>query len=285
MTVQVAGAQSFPIPSDHLEQLSRGASAVTVDPYKNALYYFFPFIGAFFNDYQELRNDPSQEAMMPEGPTRKMLKEIQDLTNCAGIEREVVPYVALNHEFASCGGSWSITRPALFIPDQHLFRKNGISHFGQEKPGENLKDKQWIFSDDQTRFLIARELGQIKENSALLRIAIKVAVIAALFVIYASPFGWPLGLALFVGVLGLYIVSERLFQARADILGAEILGKKVANPVQAAIDTLEKIRQQNLYRREHNPLSRWYITASGNNILDFIHPYLTTRIARLRAIL
>lgn len=283
--MSVAGAQCFPIPSDHLEQMSRGFAALTVDPYKNALYYFFPVVGAFFSDYQELRNDPTQEAMMPVGPTRRILEEIRDLTGCAGIQREVIPYVALNFQFASCGGSLSITKPALFVPDQHLFRRDGKSPFGSEKPNENLKNERWVFSDDETRFLIARELGQIKENSVLLKIVIKVSVLATLFMIYASPFGWPLGLALFIGVLGMYIVSERVFQARADTLGAEILGKRIDRPVQVAIQTLEKMRQQNLYRREHSKFARWYITESGNNILDFVHPFLTTRIERLRTML
>lgn len=282
MSVQSLGGKVF-FPTVHLEQICRGVSALTVDPYKNALYYFFPFIAAFFNDYQELRIDPSHEAMMPEGGTRTVLKEVQDLTQCAGIQRQVVPYIALNHEFYSSGGRWSITKPALFLPFQHVFRQNGHSPLGQEREGENLRGHPWIFSDLETKFLIARELGQINENSALLRIAIKVTVIAALFVIYASPFGLPLGTTLFVVVLGMYLVSERVFQARADIVGTQILGKKTGNAVQVAIDTLEKMRQQNLFRRKHCPISRWYILESGNNILDFTHPYLTTRIERLRS--
>lgn len=281
----VTSTQIFPISADHLEQLSRGISALTVDPYKNALYYFFPLIGAFFSNYQQLRNDPSQEAMMPQNPTSRILQEIKDLTNCAGIYREVISYTALNHQFLSCGGMYSITKPALFIPDHHLFRRNGNSPFGQERGDENLREKRWIFSDNETRFLIARELGQIKENSALLKIAIKVAVIGAFFTIYAFPFGWPLSLSLFIGAIGLYIVSERFFQAQADLIGTAILGKQISNPIKIAIDTLEKMRGQNLYRRENSRLAKLYITSSGNNVLDFIHPYLTTRIERLRCAL
>ncbi len=280
MTSQVAASQLLYIPAAHLEQLSRGVSSLTVDPFKNALYYFFPFIGAFFTNYQELRNDPAQEAMMPQSQAALVLKEIEDLTKHAGIP-EIIPYMALNHEFSSCGGSYSLTSPALFIPDQHLFRRNGHSLFGQEKPDEKLQNNPWIFSDDETRFLIARELGQIKENSALLRLAIKVTVLTTLVAIYASPFGWPLSLCLFIGVIGMHIISERLFQARADLVGVEILGKKIKNPTQIAIATLEKIRQQNLYRRENSRIAKLYITASGDNLLDFVHPYLTARIERL----
>jgi hypothetical protein len=282
MAVQNTAVQLFPVASEHLEQVTRGVSAFTVDPYKNALYYFFPFVGAFLNSYHELRVDPALEAMMPPAQTDLMLREIKELTNCARIERDVVPYVALNHAFSNCGGSYSITKPALFIPEQYLFRRNGNSPFTQERPEENLAEKQWVFSDDETRFLIARELGQIKENSVLLKVAIKVAVLAALFTIYASPFGWTLGLSLAIGAIGLYIFSERFFQAKADMVGTEILGRRIPNPVRVAISALEKIRQQNLYRRENSKLARLYITEEGNNVLDFIHPFLTTRISELR---
>lgn len=276
--------QALSLPSDHLEQLSRGVSALTVDPYKNALYYFFPFIGAFFSGYQELKNDPTYEAMMPTAATTRILQEVKDLTNCAQITREVTPYVALNHQFMSCGGSFSLTRPALYMPDQHLFRRNGMAPFTQEGPNDQLHNRRWVFSDNETRFLIARELGQIKENSALLRIAIKVAVVATVFIIYTSPFGWPLGLSLCIGILGMYIVSERVFQARADQIGVEILARKIATPKAVAIAALEKMRQQNLLRRENSTLAKFYITKSGNNVLDFVHPYLTTRITRLQAL-
>ncbi len=282
MAAQIVAAQPLSFATEHLEQVTRGVSALTVDPYKNALYYFFPFIGAFFNSYHELRVDPSLEAMMPPAHTGLMLREIQELTDCAGIERDVIPYIALNHTFSNCGGSYSITKPALFIPEQHLFRRTGNSPFPQEQEGENLAEKRWVFSDDETRFFIARELGQIKENSVLLKVAIKVAVLAALFTIYASPFGWSLGLSLAISAIGLYIFSERFFQARADILGIEILGRRIPNPVRAAISALEKIRQQNLYRRENSKLARLYITEEGNNLLDFTNPFLTTRLTQLR---
>ena len=84
-----------------------------------------------------------------------------------------------------------------------------------------------------------------------------------------------------MGTVGFYIVSERMFQARADLVGCEILAKKIPNAREAALSALEKMRQQNLYRRENNRLARLYITESGNNVLDFIHPHLTTRIGRL----
>lgn len=280
MTVQPIWNQISP---DHLELFSRGISAITVDPYKNVLYYFFPFIGAFFLGYQRLQSNFSQEAMMPPASTALILREIKDLTRCAEIRCEVIPYTALSHQFSSCGSSSSATNPTIFIPDHHLFRRGNHSSFGQEKPNENLCEKLWLFSDDETRFFIARELGQIRQNSALLRIAIKIAVIGVFLTIYASSFRWLFSLFLIVGVVGLHVISERFFESRADLIGAEILGKKINNPVKVAIDALDKMRRQNLYQRETSMLAKRYITERGDNLLDLIHPPLTTRIANLRA--
>lgn len=282
MSVQAIGSQSLSFASDHLEQLSRGVSALTVDPFKNALYYFFPFLGAFFNNYQRIKVTDDLEAMMPKQQTERILGRFTDLTTRAKVKRDIVHYMALNHQFSSYGGSFSLTKPAILIPEHHLYRRGELSSYGSERNDENIAAHRWAFSDQEVDFLYLREVGQIEENSALLRIAIKVTVLAAFCAIYASPFGWPLGLSLFAGVLGLYIVSERIFQARADIVGAEYLSKSINNAHDIAIQTLEKVRQQNLYRREHSKIARLYITKLGNNVLDFTHPYLTTRIERLR---
>lgn len=267
-----------PIGSDHLEQLSRAAEIAIMNPGKEALQYFFPSLGAFLSGFHELRLDPSLEAAMPQAATAPILAEITNLTNCAQIETTVVPYIALSHTFSSCGGTFSFTKPALFLPEQHLFRRNGHAPFTQGEAGS-----LWIYSDDETRFFIARELGQIKESSSLLKLAIKVAILAAVFIYFATPIGAAGAAILFIGALGMYIVSERFFEARADLLGAEILQRRgIVNPKDVAIAALEKMRQQNLYRRENSSLARLYISESGDNLLDFMHPFLTTRIERLQ---
>lgn len=271
-------------PSDHMEHLSRAASVLTVDPLRSILFYAFPRLGAYFNGYQELRGEccPGTDAEAV-AATRRILAEVEQLRRCAGI-REITPYVALNYEFACAGGAYSLTKPALLMPEQHLFRRTGRAFAGNGR----WQESTWVFSDDQIRFCIARELGQIKENSILLRIAIKVCLIAAVFAIYATPLGWGAGLPLLAGAIGLYIASERLFQGRADQIGAEILGKRIGAPrsaVAIAIETLEKQQAQNLYRRGITPLGKWYITRSGNNTFDLLHPYLSTRIERLQTML
>lgn len=258
---------------DHLEELSKAVTNLTLEPLRDILYYAFPFTCSYFNNGYPLVVEPSLEAMMPKEPSMSILREIQDLTKCADLGRDIVPYITLNHTFSSSGGFFSLTTPALFIPEQHLFRKAGISSFTQEGAEENLKENLWVFSDDETRFLIARQVAQIKTSNKLIRLAVKVAVIAAI-VTYQLP--------LFILAIGVHIISERFFEMNTDLKAIEILANRMENPTQVARQSLEKIRKQNLYKREHSTFGKWYITESGNNLLDLMHPLLTNRIATLQ---
>lgn len=249
-----------------LEQAYRGFSALTLDPYKNSIYYFLPFVGALFKGVRTLEE---------QNPPSVMTKAIEDLTRAANT-RNVRTYVALGEPFSSAGGSFSLTTPALFLPYEHLFRPKQ-PFFGE---GKEITDSRF-FSDDEIKFLIARELGQISNNNALLRIAIKVTVIATLFAIYATPFGPLFGTALLASVIGMYVISERFFQANADLLGVKILKGMVQNPDYVALGALKKIREQNLDWRKQSCLAKLLITRSGNNLADFHHPWITTRIERL----
>jgi hypothetical protein len=274
------------LPPDHLEQLSQAASVFTLNPFKNTLFYLFPHLGAHLSGYQELESNlgPGSDQKVA-AVTQEMLKEFRALRKCARA-RKTVPYVALHYGFGYYGGSYSLTRPVLLIPEQYLFRRAGRQPFTQEQPNE--EPSRWILSDHEVRFCIARELGQIKEDNALLRIAIKVCLIAAVFAIYATPLGWTLGVPLVVGALGLYIASERFFQARADQIGVEILGRRLKNrptALKIAINVLEKQRLQNLHWRDHALLGKFYITPLGVNQLDFLRPNLLARIAHLRRML
>jgi hypothetical protein len=276
--------------TDHLTQLSQSVSSQMADPYRGALYYFFPSIGAFFARYHSINGEePGIDGMLPEmiPSTKKNIihNEIKDLTRLAEIKRKVIPYTTTTYElFSSSGGAFSFSSPVLYIPYQCLFRP-GHSMFTEETQEEQLSTKTHLFSDNETRFLISRSLAEIKENNALLRIAIKVSAILTIFFLYTSPLGWPVGVALFIGQWSVFIISEKFFHSRADSNGVEILSKKLRDRGKAkevAIQTLEKIRQQNLLKRSKIPISRFYITKEGNNRLDLQHPSLTSRIERLR---
>lgn len=273
---------------DHSEQVLRTVSAITIDPFKNSLFYFFPFLQAFSNSYVEIRkNDPAQEAMMPALTKGMILREIRDLTEAAEIKRILIPYASLNHSFLSCGGSFSWTRPAIFMPHQHLFRI-GKSPFTQETPQDQLAADPWKYTDDETRYLIARELGHIKQNDQLLRIGLKIALIAIVFFFYASPISFISGCFLLALSIGTHLISEKSCEAKMDVIGVDILTRRLNNrrrAIDTALSTLDKMRRQNLFRRQHSKLCTLYITKSGNNVLDFNHPFLTSRIERLQKML
>lgn len=284
MAVQAArfSAPSLQLDLDHTEQVIRTISAITIDPFKNILFYVFPWIGAMSGNYIEMRgNDPAQEAMMPAAPKASILREICLLKNAAGIRGKVIPYTGLNHSFSNCGGGFSLTNPALFIPHQHLFRA-GRNPFTQDN---DLPLGDWNYTDDETRFLIARELGHIKYNDQLLRIAMKITLLAAIFTIYATPIGMFGGCAGLAAAVALHLISEKCFAAKMDLVAVEILSHHINDrprAIQTALSALNKMIRQNIARRENSRICHLYISKLGNNLLDFQNPFLTSRIQRLQ---
>jgi hypothetical protein len=262
---------TYRIDFDHCEQLFGAISALTVDPAKSLACYLFPFIGAFFSNQLEVRPyDRALSAMMPPDQVPHALGEIRLLKEAAHIHRDVIVHTSLNHTFASFGGTFSLTSPSISIPYQHLF-----------SPSD---DPLWNFSENEVRFLIARELARITGDDELLRIGIKVSFVASIFFLFAIPLGAIPGILLMIGSATLYLFSERGFQAQMDQKGVEILARHLNNlPLATAIarTALEKMRQQNLQRLRDNSLCRYYITQNGNNLLDLNRPFLTSRIEAL----
>jgi hypothetical protein len=289
------------IPVQHSEHLSRAFYALTIDPAMDILYYFVPFIGAWLKGYYPLVNDPSQEAMFPSVPTQFALRDIRDLTEAAGISRSITPCIGLSHYISSFGGKYSISQPTLMIPDQALYRK-GNPVFGSNP---SYQGNIWICSDDEVRFLLARELAHINMNNSLLRIAIKIAVVSAIIFVFSNPINGALATYILISALATYLFSERHFQSSSDLKAIDILEKynieklkkrgkssertpaifrnqKIKNALEIAISTLEKIRKQNLYFRENSFIAKIYISKSGNNYLDLLHPTLTSRIQKMQ---
>ncbi len=280
MSLQAISQQNLLIPPDHRELFFKGISILTIDPYVNLFSYLFPSLGTCSS--QKLQTDLSLEPMMPFVETEPMLEEIKALATHTGIKREISTYITLNQTLSSNGGRYSIGTPNLSIPVHYLFRPNQQGNFLNGAHGDWFRDSSWVFSDDETRFLIARELAKIQTSSLFLKIAIKVAIIAALVISFTD--GIALGAALYIGILGVQLLLKRDSETKADIKAVETLReRKVVNPTSPALSALEKMGRQNLARRENSLLSRLYITQSGNNVLDFIHPFLTTRMEKLEA--
>src|SRR3989338_10569478 len=144
------------ISARHSGQFIKAVSALTIDPYKNLIYYFFPVIGAQFSAYP-IQPDPE---MMPEDHVLSFLKIVEEVTKLVKMKK-VISYTLLHFEFASYGGRFSLLNPVLFVPYQCMFWK--------------------YYTADEIRFLIAKELTKIQANSGLIVPMIKVLLIAVLF--------------------------------------------------------------------------------------------------------
>ena len=286
---------------DHMEELVRAIAAVTVDPIRNIASFFFPSLSAYFSNYTKLRPDDRAQTARFGAPEHRIriLNEVEQLRQAAGIWRNVGTYTSDYHAFSSCGGTCSIDTPTLIVPHYHFFRRERPNFLdpAQDLANDPLKKDPWRYTDDETRFFIGRELAHITANYAILRVVIKILFVAALFSIYALPVGWIGGAILLLIDIGIYLISERCIQRRIDLKGVKILTKRfetefpkeeaVRLAATAAHSALKKQVEQNIRRRDrndaehYNPLCRLYVTKKGNNLLDVNHPFLTSRIAQL----
>ncbi len=265
------------------EQIWRSAQNVMLDPYKNTLYYFAPILGAFSSGYTSIDpNDIGIQRMVPQAKT--FIEEVETLRKCAELGREISLYTALNFHFTSFGGGLSLTRPILVLPYDRLFRPNQ-GYFGDGLHQAELAKNSNTLTDDETRFYILREIGHLKYNDAALKTVAKIILIAAAFSLYATPLGWAGTTALLATALTMYVIADRCYECTMDLFAAKVLGKVLVDEkraVNASISALEKQRAINLERREKNRFCKFYLTESGNNLLDLKHPFLTSRISKLR---
>jgi hypothetical protein len=136
------------------------------------------------------------------------------------------------------------------------------------------------FSDDETRFLIAREVAYIKEDHTLLRTVTKIALLISTLWIFT-----PQGLVATALINWCYFSSERSFQTKMDVRGVELLQKTYSKTEEEsfkiAINTLEKLRLRNIEQRTRNPKMELFISEEGDNSLDINLPPLTKRLANL----
>lgn len=274
----------FRLDQQNVEEVTQLILSITVDPVKNLAYYIIPFLATFTSNHLEIRtDDTSQNGLMPPLPRGSIFEEFEQLKQAAGITRSVGLYSSLNHTFSSFGGAWSLAEPIVCIPHHHLLRPEK-SYFTAETAADQLDRDIWKYSDNETRFLILRELAHVQGNGELIRLLIKVAFVATLFFVYALPVGILIGGSLILAATGLYLLSERALHEQMDTSALEMLSRRLNDPVlakEAALSALRKQRAQNMERRETNSICRCYISQSGDNFLDLNHPLLSSRISRL----
>ncbi len=268
------------IEPDTLEQTWRMAYMVSSGFFKNVLCHFFPRIGSFSYSYMEVNQS---NAFMTQHATSALLSEVEEMKGYAGLSKAVDLYTGTMHSMHSYGGQCSLTHTFISIP-QHYITRPDAPDFGKELSGE-LQNSLVHFSDDQTRFLLAREIGYIKHNHTFLRTVIKIALLAAGLLASIPPYGALLGLLAGSAALACYVANERSFQQKIDAVSINILEKKYGDrnkAVQIGIDTLEKMRQRNLEKRKQNPKTELYLSEEGNNWFDITTPSLTSRIEKLK---
>lgn len=264
------------------EPIWRGIGNLTINPLKNIVYNVVPAFGAFSSGYTPIiPEDHGQRSMIPFAASQNIVREIEHLRKCAELGRQISVYTALNFHFTSFGGGLSLTKPILVIPYHRLFRPNSSS-FGD---GRESQDSPNALTDEETKFYIARELGHLKTNDAFFKTTAKIILVAGISCFWAAPLGWA-GAAVIASVaFAIYISADRFYECKMDCFAIKTLGKAINNPkraAHAALSALEKQRAENLEKREKNFLCSWYLTQSGNNLLDITHPFLTSRIASIQ---
>lgn len=255
------------------------------DPIKHTLYFLFPSFGAYWTESTPVQeNNPTQEAYMPLLAKNLALREIRRLEDAASLCRRVILYTKPEGAFYNYGGSCSLFSPIIFTPHEQIFRI-GASTFGAERADENLAGRLWHFSDQEMRFLLAREIGRVKYNDQFLRVAAKVIIIAAVTMIFTLPLTFSVCFGLSLLTASTYLFFSSAVEYALDSFGADTLaratGINVAVARQIGAQALSKIVRQNLDKKSRFWSDDLFITTSGNDLRNYTEPFLTARISRL----
>lgn len=254
------------------------------DPIKQGVYYAFPSIGAYFNgSLRVYSHNQDQEASMPLKDRTIVLNRIHRLAKIADFPRNITLCVKPEDQFWSYGGTVSLTQPCFFVPKEHIFR-NGASCYGDEQPYENLANRLWFFSDREVDFLTAREIGRMKRNDEILKIILKVISIAIVTISFTLPISYLFSICIAAVAFSVYFTVSSIMEKTLDDFAIELLTKFYGDAHLAkktALQTLEKMQQQKQDIRKNYFLPKFYITKSGNDLMQPSMPFITTRIQRL----
>lgn len=253
-------------------------------PFENNLYHYIPILGAFTWGHTPIvQSDYGQGSMIPKDPAQKFFDEVETLRKCAGLSKMIDLYTSLIFHFTSFGGKLSCTNPIIVIPYHRLFRPDG-SAFCNEGDQTALAKDIHALTDDETRFYIAREIAHIKFGDVFFITAARVAFIATLCFLYAASLSWAGMIGVATGAIGMVLLIERIHEYAIDRFAIKTLGIALADPkraIDAALSSLEKEREKNMERRRENRFCQFYLTPSGDNLLDIRHPFLSSRINEL----
>ncbi len=264
------------------EQVWGTVQNLLLHPFENNLYHFVPILGAFTWGHTPIvAADCGQASMIPKEPGQKFSYLVETLRKCANLSRKIDLYTALTFHFSSFGGKFSCPNPIIVIPYHRLFRPDGSSLGDQTDHAASIHER----TDSETKFYIAREIAHIKFSDDFIKTAARVAFLATLVFLYATPLSLGAMAAVFTTAVAMVLFIDRIHEYAIDRFALLTLAKDLGDPkaaLGASVSSLEKERMENIERRAHNRFCRFYITSSGNNLLDLAHPFLTSRIEELQ---
>lgn len=254
----------------------------SLNPLKQFAYYRFPAIGGYFADATRMyANDPTQEELMPEASKKKVIHEIEALKKAAGVKRNIHLYAKSQSPFYAIGGSGSFSSPAIIAPLEQIFPHNQEA-FGSQ----NRKSNLWIYSNNEVRFMVSRELGRIKYNTEIIDMIAKSAIISLIgFVFFYTALAPLACIVITIAALGAYVLMNRFIEWKLDLFAARTLGKHLGNEqkgYEVGDRLFEKIQKQNLEKRRVHFLEKLFITPKGNNLRYIAYPSIQSRIDGLK---
>jgi hypothetical protein len=279
VAISILGGEFDPISTT----INRATSLL--NPFKDVVTYLFPKIRLAFTGAVEIRakEDARIDYLISQERRGEIESQVGELAQIAGVPTPSI-YASTKDSFYSEGSGRlgklsSCFKPIIHLPLRHIMGVN-----------EKTRDS-WQPKNGETEFFILRQLGHIKWNDQAIKLVARVAIVAALFLLYFHPLGLavalPISIALLVAATLIHCNTHSTQALRLDAFAVEHLAKRYdGNELQAAhvaIEALTKIQKQNIYRRERGGrLSRLAYTPEGNSRFT-LGPTLSLRIAALHA--
>lgn len=163
-----------------------------------------------------------------------------------------------------------------------LSRLSELEHESQRQ--QILRESHWRFTDQETRFLVLRSLVQIRMNDSMFKIIARVAMVAAIILLKISPLSWPISLTILLLAVLLYFAIDRYTQGKLDSEALKSLMKisdSKVDAVEAALNALKKIKEQNLELKGARRLANILIDKEGNERFNLGAPPLSKRIREI----
>ncbi len=266
------------VPSLVLNRVFTEASSL-LSPIKDIFTYALPSQGLKFSNAWEVKtvNDESLNSRVSLNDRVSAVEEIKKLAMKSGLDGDIAVYASDELTYSSFGGRFSFTKPVILVPAEHLWRNENRGAFGAQTDEEALVNDTWRYTDQETQFLILRQMARIKKSDSLLKLAARVVMVAAVVLLFLGPVTWVVSLSVFATALLFYFFIERVLHTYYDQKACKLSGK-----TDDAISALEKQQKQNLYYKSQSRSANFLINSKGDERFNLSTSSLSTRIERLK---